>query len=365
MKPPDSPVPSGDREIARNLLRALQDNGHDVLLASRLRTWRKAPDEVHFKEICEETAREKDRLLKTFDRQGNRPDIWLTYHNYYKAPDTLGPEMAAALGIPFVLIEASRASKRKHGPWAESFAASERALKRADLVASLHSRDEEGIAAVVPDSHRMRLPPFIDTALFARTDSRLIQGKPPLLLTIAMMRPGDKFSSYQLLARALKKLDDLEWHLTIVGDGKTRDEIEPLFDGPRYTFKGAMKKEQVAECCKAADIFVWPAINEAFGMVFIEAQAASLAVVAGASLGVPDVVANGRTGLLVPPGDANAFADALRTLLTDDDLCRTLRQNAGAYIQEEHSLDIGRRRLDACINAAVTNYKSMQQAGGR
>lgn len=365
MKPPDSSIPSGDREIARILIRALDNLGCDVFLASRLRTWQKAPDEGRFTDIVGKTAREKDRLLAGLEDPEKRPDVWLTYHNYYKAPDVLGPEMADALGIPYMLVEASRSAKRRDGPWAASFAASERALKRADLVASLHSRDEEGIATVVPEGHRMRLPPFIDTAPFRRGDAELSQNSPPRLLTVAMMRPGDKVASYRVLAEALKAVEDLDWHLTIVGDGAARGEIVSLFEGPRYTFKGSLAKDRVAECCKASDVFVWPAINEAFGMVFIEAQAASLAVIAGASLGVPDVVANGRTGLLVPPGDVSAFSDALRQLLTDSDLCQALRQNAGPYAEGEHSLTIGRERLDACIKAAIANFKTTRASGGR
>ena len=65
----------------------------------------------------------------------------------------------------------------------------------------------------------------------------------------------------------------------------------------------------------ARDLYLWPAINEAYGMAFLEAQAAGLPVVAGRTGGVPAVVADGVTGLLTPIGDAAAFAGAVARLL--------------------------------------------------
>ena len=61
----------------------------------------------------------------------------------------------------------------------------------------------------------------------------------------------------------------------------------------------------------AADLYLWPAINEAYGMAFLEAQAAGLPVIAGRTGGVPAVVAADETGLLTPVGDAHAFAAAV------------------------------------------------------
>ena len=133
------------------------------------------------------------------------------------------------------------------------------------------------------------------------------------------MRHGDKLASYRLLAAALTDLLDLPWSLDIVGDGSARAEVEaalaPL--GARVTYHGAFDAAGVAAALAGADLFVWPAINEAFGMALLEAQASGLPVVAGASGGVGDIVVPGTTGLLAPPGDADAFAAAVRRLILD------------------------------------------------
>ena len=111
---------------------------------------------------------------------------------------------------------------------------------------------------------------------------------PPRLITVAMMRRGDKLASYRLLADSLAMLSDLEWSLDIVGDGEARGEVAaalaPL--GPRLRWRGALDAAGVAAALADSDLFVWPAINEAFGMALLEAQASGLPVVAGASGGV-------------------------------------------------------------------------------
>src|SRR5207237_33788 len=121
------------------------------------------------------------------------------------------------------------------------------------------------------------------------------------------------------LAAALAQLLDVPWSLDIVGDGPARAEVEaalaPL--GARVTYYGALDAAGVTAALAQADLFVWPAINEAFGMALLEAQASGLPVVAGASGGVGDIVVPGMTGLLAPPGDADAFAAAVRRLILD------------------------------------------------
>ncbi len=80
----------------------------------------------------------------------------------------------------------------------------------------------------------------------------------------------------------------------------------------------------------AADLYLWPAINEAYGMAFLEAQAAGLPVVAGRTGGVPAVVADGVTGVLTPIGDATSFADAVARLLDHRPSARARRCRGGA-----------------------------------
>jgi glycosyltransferase involved in cell wall biosynthesis len=132
-----------------------------------------------------------------------------------------------------------------------------------------------------------------------------------------MMRTRAKLASYRVLAEALAFLKDRPWRAMLVGDGPARAEVEALMAplGRRVCFAGAVPHEALPALYAGADLYLWPAIDEAFGMAFLEAQAAGLPVVAGRTGGVPAVVADGVTGLLTPVGDARAFASAVARLL--------------------------------------------------
>lgn len=325
MKPPDHPVPSGDRRMARQLMLALKRAGHTVQVASRLRSWEGRGDVGRQARIREDAARTVERLIGRWRDVAGRPQLWFTYHLYHKAPDLLGPPVARALGIPYVVAEASFAAKQAGGPWAEGLAASREALRQAEAVIAISAVDREGLSGIVDARRLHRLAPFVDTAPLAAAAARRQdhrdwwwRGDPgPWLLTVAMMRPGDKQQSYSVLAEALARLRDLDWRLAVVGDGPARDACLAGLDQSRLAILGERDPKALATLYAAADLFAWPAINEAYGLALVEAQAAGLPVVAGRSGGVPEVVEDGVTGLLTPPGDTQAFAAALRNLLTD------------------------------------------------
>ncbi len=328
LKPIDDPVPSGDLVMARQIRARLAALGHEVMTPSRLRLW--IPDPARAPAVLAEADADAARLLARWQAEpAERPDLWLTYHVYHKAPDTLGPRLADAFGLPYAAIEASRALKRAIGPWAPCFALADRALARADAVAALHAEDAEGLAPVIPPARLLRLPPFRDTALFSAVRHRPSPPDAPVrLVTVAMMRDDVKLASYRLLAEALARLSDRAWTLTVIGDGPARATVAALFPAGRTRFTGALPPERIADHLAEADLFVWPALSEAFGMALIEAQAAGVPVIAGRTGGVPEVVADEETGLLPPIGDAAAFAAAVAALM--DDPARRARFSAAA-----------------------------------
>jgi glycosyltransferase involved in cell wall biosynthesis len=167
-----------------------------------------------------------------------------------------------------------------------------------------------------------------------------------------MMRPGDKLASYRLLGAALVRLLDLPWSLEIVGDGPARGEVEqalaPL--GPRVMYRGTLDLTAIADALASADLYVWPAINEAFGMALLEAQVSGLPVIAGASGGIGDIVVPGVTGLLTPLGDAGAFAMAVRRLITDTAARAAMGPAARQKVRREHDLPIAAARLASLID---------------
>src|SRR5690349_1217985 len=353
LKPPDHPIPSGDRRMAQLLLDALRLAGHSPFVASRLRLYDGAGDPLRQARLLRVARGAAARLLRRWREQPETaPELWFTYHLYYKAPDWLGPPVSAALGIPYVVAEASYAAKRATGPWADGHRAVERALRRADAVIGLNSADRGGVLPLLRDPGRwVALPPFLDTAAYPAHEPR--RAEAPRLIAVAMMRHGDKLASYRVLGAALAQVLDAPWSLDIVGDGPARPDVEaalaPL--GPRITYRGALDEKGVAAALAQAEMFVWPAINEAFGMALLEAQAIGLPVVVGASGGVGDIVLPGTTGLLAPPGDADAFASAVRQLIRDPAARAAMGLAAAQKVRREHDLPIAAARLAGLIEA--------------
>jgi len=349
LKPPDHKTPSGDRRVARLLVKALRLAGHRPFVASRLRSFDATG--AGQQRMAARAGRFADRLIARYRlRPEEAPGLWFTYHLYYKAPDWLGPAVSRALAIPYVVAEASVAMKRAAGPWAAGHRAVTEALRQASLVIGLNPADREGVQPFVASGAWAELPPFIATALYrpaARTAG------PPRLVAVAMMRTGDKLASYRVLGTALARLLDLDWTLEVIGDGPARGEVAaalaPL--GSRVRFVGEAGEAEVAARLAAADLFVWPAINEAYGMALLEAQACGLPVVAGRSGGVGAVVADGASGLLVPPGDPVAFAAAVRRLLVDPTRRARLGAAARAKVEREHDLATASRRLAAMLDS--------------
>ncbi|MCB1490787.1 MAG: glycosyltransferase family 4 protein [Rhodobiaceae bacterium] len=348
MKPPDHDTPSGDRQIARLLIAALEGLGHTVALASRLRTWQRDPDDETVRRNAADSEREAARILAA----GTRPDLFLTYHVYHKAPDWIGPAVSAALDIPYVIVEASHAEHRRAGPWRTGLEAAERAIRAADAVAVMSARDRRGLAGVVAPEALYDLAPFIDAAPF-RGSARVPHDGPVRLLTVAMMRHGDKEASYRVLADALSRLGDLDWTLTVAGDGPARDEIAAMFPPDRTRFAGMVERDALPALYADADLFVWPGVKEAYGMVYLEAMAAGLPVVGGLDGGVPDVVRDGETGLLRPATDAAAMAEAIRALIGDSALRRRMGDAAAAHVTERHDIGAASATLEAILAAAV------------
>jgi glycosyltransferase involved in cell wall biosynthesis len=246
--------------------------------------------------------------------------------------------LASAFGIPYVTVEASYTRSRDAGPWAEAQAVVRRGLEQAALNLCFTERDREGLLGVVGEAHLAMLPPFIDTSLFT---SVALGSMSPRLVTVAMMRPGDKLDSYRMLAAALALCVDMPWTLAVVGDGPCAEEVRSLFaafEPGRIDWLGQQESNAVPAILAGSDIYVWPGFGEAFGLAYLEAQAAGLPVAAMAVAGVPEVVRDGETGLLTPP-DVDAYAGAVRRLLADAGLRRSMGAGARRFVLEERSLE--------------------------
>ncbi len=105
----------------------------------------------------------------------------------------------------------------------------------------------------------------------------------------------------------------------LIGEGPLANQLQQLAEeldvSRRVMFLGT--RQDVPECLAALDLFVLPSLNEGMGLALIEAMAMGCSIVATRVGGIPDIVEDGTTGLLVPPEDDRALAEAILTLLRD------------------------------------------------
>lgn len=347
LKTPDHHIPSGDREVARLMIAALARAGCEVELASRVISYQKRPSSEIGGERRRQAEAEAERLIEAWRHGAERkPDLWFTYHPYCKAPDWIGPRVSAALKIPYVTAEACRTRQGKDEDWAVARQAVQAAVRGAAVNFCVKPSDRDYLLSFLPDMKTIvPLLPFVDLRRIDHLRDRAGQAATfsnghPLIVSVGMMRPNAKFRSYEMLAAALGRLRDIDWKLAIVGDGPMRGEVENLFSAMepgRIRFVGALERDEVLRWMRAGDIFAWPGFSEAFGMVYLEAQACGLPVAALRTAGVPIVVEHGVTGLLAAEDEA-AYAGALRDLLAD----RSKRQGLGAAgrrkVEREHDI---------------------------
>ncbi len=338
--------------MARLLIAALRHAGHEVAVASPLRSFSSAPD-GEGRAAIEQAARAEVERLSALWQAGGAPDAWFCYHPYYKAPDLIGPELVRRFGLAYVTAEASYSQRRNQGLWADNQARLASGVERAAVNICLTRRDRDGLAAAIPGGRYALLQPFIDPAAFLAVDPR---PEPQALVTVAMMRPGDKMESYRMLAAALGRLRHRSWTLAVIGDGALRGEVEALFSdigGDRIAWHGERDTAGIAAVLGASAIYAWPGTGEAYGLAYLEAQAAGLPVVAQAVAGVPEVVRHDVTGLLTPPGDVAAYAAALDRLLADDVLRQDMARAARRFVVEDCAIDRAAPRLDEILRRHI------------
>ncbi|MFB3055087.1 MAG: glycosyltransferase family 1 protein, partial [Alphaproteobacteria bacterium] len=151
LKSPDSPSPSGDRLIGRLLIEALRRGGHEVELLSRFRAFDAGNDPARrgrLENIGKAMAARYVRQLLAMPPV-RRPQAMFTYHVYDKAPDWIGPTVACALGIPYLICEASLNPARAKGANAASHDAARAAVAAADAVIELNPADRKAVASAL------------------------------------------------------------------------------------------------------------------------------------------------------------------------------------------------------------------------
>ncbi|SDB08741.1 Glycosyltransferase involved in cell wall bisynthesis [Desulfonatronum thiosulfatophilum] len=363
-KPLDHERLSGDVTIARDLYDYLIRRGHEVKPCPHVPAlW------IYWKPWLWPALAliRRKALVLARDFQAG---MVLTYHTYYKAPDLIGPCLREQ-GTPYCIFSGAYAIKRsaKLKTW-PGYHLNRRALLAADHIFSNKSSDHHALRRLLPDgSHtylRQGLPVerFVFDPRARRAYRRDWLGQEiggeerPVLVTAAVLRPGVKVEGVAWVIRCVAELrkGGLSPFLVVAGDGPGRKELEALANEMlpgQVRFLGLVERDRLKDVFSAGDVFVFPGINEGLGMVYLEAQACGLPVVATSHAGAVDVVRHERTGFLVSPFDMTAFASACARLCTDHALRREMGQNAARFVREQHDIDVNYAMMDSVLQRIV------------
>jgi phosphatidylinositol alpha-1,6-mannosyltransferase len=213
------------------------------------------------------------------------------------------------------------------------------------------------IEVVYPGVDAQRFRPGLHGAADLR--ARLLAGADILALTVGRLQ---RRKGHDLVLEALAGIDRREPSIryVIVGDGEERERLEAMVERLQISgsvqFAGAVPADELPVYYAAADIFVHPnrvdgADVEGFGIVFLEAGAAGLPVIAGDSGGVPEAVADGETGFLVSGTSVDQLRDTLTRLARSSDLRRTLGAAGRARVERHFSWEQAASRVTAIHHA--------------
>ena len=212
-------------------------------------------------------------------------------------------------------------------------------LYSAEQIARFYGVERQGIRVV---------PELIDLAVWERAlrAAPIEPGRPRVLCVAHLYRR----KRVDVLLRAFARFRG-DAVLRIAGAGPERSRLQllarQLAISGRVDFLGHLPFERLLAEYRNAAVFALPSAQEGFGIVFLEAMASSLPIVAARAAAVPEVVADGSTGILVPTGDDAALGAALTKLLDDASTRHTMGSAGREHVRQFDAPLVAQKFLDA------------------
>jgi phosphatidyl-myo-inositol dimannoside synthase len=243
------------------------------------------------------------------------------------------------------------------------------ALRSADLVLGPSA---DTVRHLVSDQRispqRVRcLPWALDPEFEARAEGCASLPTPPefptnvrVILTVGRWDAAEKYKGADTLIAALPRVcrSVPNASLVLVGDGNDRPRLEQLARNVEVQshvhFLRGLPPEQLAACYANCEIFALPSRGEGFGMVFLEALAYGKPVIGGAHGGVPDIIEDGKNGLLVPHGDVDRLAQAIEFILVDPSRARQMGERGKEGVASKYSFTQFQSSLMEALSDVLT-----------
>lgn len=277
-------------------------------------------------------------------RRRMTPDV---VHAHWWIPTGVAIRRRIPAGLPFVVsLHGTDVRLLKKFPLLRGSARA--VFRRADRVLPVSSSLAEDVRGLVASDRLEVLPMPADGVVFTPGEPR-IEAEPRFVLVArltAQKRVGDA-----LRALARVRAAEPAVHLEIIGDGPERGALERLSNdlglNAEVTFHGRMDPQQIAIRLRGATAVLLPSESEGYGLTLVEGGLCGVAGIGAASGGIPDTLIDGENGLLVPPRDSGALADAMLRLVRDPALTRRLGDRALELALQRTSAPLADRLLRA------------------
>lgn len=194
--------------------------------------------------------------------------------------------------------------------------------------------------------HGIQPPQFLERGrardFFSRAARTAIPNEFPLILTTAELTSNKGLADLIDAAKRLHASRETPlFHIVLIGEGEARKQLQKMIeqDGLSGLISLIGFLPEAATYLRGGDLFVLPSWKEGLPYAVLEAMSAGLAIVATNVGGVPDLIEDGVSGLLVPPKNPHALADAIAVLLRDPSRRRALGAHAARRVQERYILD--------------------------
>lgn len=258
--------------------------------------------------------------------------------------------------IPFVITEHWTGFVRGVLTWRQRLSA-RLVMERAGMVLPVSTHLKHHIEAYGIKARFKIIPNMVDTELFYHSTIQDRRKGKKTILSVTSLTPKKGVSCLlQALSRVKHRRQD--FMLDIVGDGPNRNEYAALADklrlGGIVTFLGSKAKWEVAQLMSSCDFFVQASLFETFGIVYIEAMACGKPVITS-DIGGPNEIIPSYAGILVPPGDIKALAEAIESML--DNFSSYSSDKISRYVKESFSYESVGKQLSESYKALLSEEK--------
>jgi len=230
-------------------------------------------------------------------------------------------------------------------------------FKIADKIASVCKYDLKTLKEKykVPPKKLVYVPNAVDNELFKEVkpfEERINED-----VKIAFVGDMEIWKGPELVLKAHRILEkeNIKTELIMIGEGSLRQKLQRSSNN-RVKFTGQIPHEKVIEILGESNIFTLPSLWEGAPTTILEAMASTTPVVASSVGGIPELIENEKTGLIVPPSNSIELAKSLKRLIQEPDLCENIAKNAKVKVSEENDFQKVAEMLEKIYEKMIIHH---------